>query len=531
LALTSDRELTESRKESGKYQPRHARRGRPTKRWARRFLVGLNVLVALSLVGAGTIYGYVKYRVSQLKTKKLPALVQQTSGLAPMNILLVGNNTRTGLEPGEAAQFGSSTLVAGARSDVTMILHLDPVKNSASLLSIPRDLFVVMPANSVAGPYGKIDGALNGTNGSPGGADGPNTLIAAIQDSLGIPINHYVEINFDGFRRTIDAIGGISMSFPTQLRDAESGLNITTTGCQKLNGATALGVVRARHLQYKAANGRWVSDPLSDLARIRRDHTFLRIFVNAAKSQMTDPLSANALIGGLLNQVTVDSHLNLGGMLTLFRHYKHLDPNTVPEMTLPITVVQNYHYAGGVYGDVDLPVEPLDHQLIDTWAGQPLPAADPGSFNVQLRNISGVSGRTTTIGNQLGGLGFHVTGATAGSAPATVSATVVRYHPGAVDQALAVVRALSGAVSIHADPAVAEGGVVVDVGSTVAVITPAAATTTVPATASTTVPAKTGAPATTTPATTTPTTIPTPGGQPPSPALDQPQPFDPVACP
>jgi LCP family protein required for cell wall assembly len=527
LALTSDRELTERRKESGKYQPRHARRGRPTRRWARRFLVGLNVLVALSLVGAGTIYGYVRYRVSQLKTKKLPALVQPVSGLAPMNILLVGNNTRTGLDPGEASQFGSSSLVAGARSDVTMILHLDPVKNSASLLSIPRDLFVSMPPNSVAGPYGKIDGALNGTNGSPGGADGPNTLIAAIQDSLGIPINHYVEINFDGFQHTIDGIGGISMSFPTQLRDAESGLNITTTGCQKLNGGTALGVVRARHLQYKAPNGRWVSDPLSDLARIRRDHTFLRVFVNAAKSKMTDPLSANALIGGLLNQVTVDSHLNLGSMLTLFRHYKHLDPNTVPEMTLPITVVQNYHYAGGVYGDVDMPVEPLDHQLIDSWAGEPLAAADAGSVNVQLRNISGVSGRSTTIGNQLAALGFHVTGSTTASAPATVSETVIRYHPGSVSQALAVVRSLSGAVIIHVDPTVADGGVVVDVGSTVSVITPAVpTTTTVPASASTTAPAKTG-----TSTASTSTTIPTPGGQPPSPALDQPQPFDPVACP
>jgi LCP family protein required for cell wall assembly len=488
-------------------------------------LVGLNIVVALALVGAATVYGYVRYRVSQLKTKKLPALVQPASSIAPMNVLLVGNNTRTGLDPGEAAQFGSSTLVAGARSDVTMILHLDPMTNSASLLSIPRDLFVPMPPNSVAGPYGKIDGALNGTNGSPGGADGPNNLIAAIQDTLGIPINHYVEINFDGFQRTIDAIGGISMSFPTQLRDAEAGLNITTTGCQRLNGRTALAVVRARHLQYKDANGRWASDPLSDLARIRRDHTFLRVFVSAAKAQMTDPLSANSLIGGLLNQVTVDSHLNLGSMLSLFRHYRHLDPNTVPQMTLPITVVQNYHYAGGVYGDVDMPVEPLDHQLIDSWAGAPLPTVGPDAVAVQLRNISGVSGRSATVGNQLAARGFHVTGSTTGQVPASTSETVIRYHPGSVGQALPVLRALSGSVMMHADPAVVDGTVVVDVGSTVAVTPPPAAGsapgTTVPTTPSTR----------TTVSPTTPTTIPTPGGQPPSSAADQPQSFDPIACP
>jgi LCP family protein required for cell wall assembly len=446
-----------------------------------------------------------------------------------MNILLVGNNTRTGLDPGEAAQFGSSTLVAGARSDVTMILHLDPVKNAASLLSIPRDLFVPMPTNSVAGPYGKIDGALNGTNGSPGGADGPNNLIAAIQDTLGIPINHYVEINFDGFQRTIDAIGGISMSFPAQLRDAESGLNIAATGCQRLNGRTALAVVRARHLQYKTPNGGWASDPLSDLARIRRDHTFLRVFVNAAKAQMGDPLSANALVGGLLNQVTVDSHLNLGSMLSLFRHYRHLDPNAAPETTLPITVAQNYHYAGGTYGDVDMPVEPLDHQLIDTWAGTPLPAAAPDSVAVQLRNISGVSGRAITVGNQLAALGFHVTGSTNGLAPASTSETVIRYHPGSVGQALSVLRSLSGAVMMHGDPNVADGSVVVDVGSAVAVAPPTATTTPTTSTPASSVPAKTGS---TTPAPTTTTpSIPTAGGQPPSSAVDQPQPFDPIACP
>ena len=128
-----------------------------------------------------------------------------------------------------------------------------------------------------------------------------------------------------------------------------------------LNGATALAVVRARHLQY-FANGRWNDDPLSDLARIRRDHTFLRIFVNAAKAQLTNPLRINALVAGLTSQVTVDTGLNANLMLQLLRHYRHLDPNTVPETTLPITVVANYRYGAGSYGDVDMPVEPLDHQ-------------------------------------------------------------------------------------------------------------------------------------------------------------------------
>ena len=88
------------------------------------------------------------------------------------------------------------------------------------------------------------------------------------------------------------------MNFPMPLRDTFSSLKIMQTGCIRLNGATAFAVVRARHLQY-FANGRWNDDPLSDLARIRRDHTFLRIFVNTAKAQLSSPLRINALVGGL----------------------------------------------------------------------------------------------------------------------------------------------------------------------------------------------------------------------------------------
>ncbi len=78
------------------------------------------------------------------------------------------------------------------------------------------------------------------------------------------------------------------------------------TRFSQLDGHTALAVVRARHLQY-FANGRWNNEPLSDLARIRRDQTFLRVFVAAARAQMSNPLKANALLGALLSQVTVDS--------------------------------------------------------------------------------------------------------------------------------------------------------------------------------------------------------------------------------
>src|ERR1019366_917603 len=111
-----------------------------------------------------------------------------------------------------------------------MILHLNANKHTVSILSIPRDLFV---PNARTTGANKIDAALY---------EGPSQLVAAIQEDFGIPINHYVELNFDTFAQVVDVLGGINMYFPMEVFDAYSGLNITSTGCIHLNGYRALQV-------------------------------------------------------------------------------------------------------------------------------------------------------------------------------------------------------------------------------------------------------------------------------------------------
>jgi LCP family protein required for cell wall assembly len=528
---TNDRDPGPERRHRPAHRKKAGRQLIPGRRWPRRVLLATNVMVAVSLISVSVVFGYVRYRVAQVKTIKLPSLTpvarRRTStpggppvaGPPAMNILLVGSNTRTGLDPREAAQFGSGNDVPGARSDVTMILHLDPATGAASLLSIPRDLFVPLPPHSIAGGVGKIDAALN---------DGPNNLVAAITNDLGIPINHYIEVNFDGFRRTIDAIGGISMRFSMPLRDVFSSLKILNPGCIRLNGATALAVVRARHLQY-FANGRWQDDPQSDLSRIRRDHTFLKLFVNTAKAQASNPLRLNALAGGLLNQVTVDSGFNVNTMLELYRSFRHVNADAVPETTLPITVVPGYHFAGGTYGDVDMPVEPLDHQVINAWAAESAPLPSPSTVKVHVVDISGVYRKATTVASQLASLGFRITGTGFGGIPATPTETVIHYHPGSVGQGLEVLHSLTGAVMMYPDPTVVDGSVTLNVGSAVGVTasvpTPAATSTAPTAPTAATPPAA----STTRPAVST-TTIPTAGGLAPSSSTDQAAPFDPTGC-
>ena len=151
----------------------------------------------------------------------------------------------------------------GVNSDVVMILHLNPATSTLSILSLPRDLFV---PNARSDGANKIDAALY---------QGPDQLIAAIEEDYGIPIQHFVELNFDSFINVVNALGGIKMYFPEPVYDAYSGLNIQTTGCLSLNGTQALQVVRARHLQYKGPGvtttdpNYWPQESQSDIARIR----------------------------------------------------------------------------------------------------------------------------------------------------------------------------------------------------------------------------------------------------------------------
>jgi LCP family protein required for cell wall assembly len=523
--------------------------------WPRRTLIAANVVVAVCLIAMGAAYGYVRYKINNIPTApsgsitpagcfdvkcelKIPS--SETAHGAPVNILLIGNETRQGLTQQQQLQFGSSLTYSGTLADIMMVLHLDPANHTASILSIPRDLFSPMPANSPVGSYQKMDAALND------GSDGANNLAAAIEDDLGIPINHFIELNFNGFINSVNALGGINVYFPDPVFDAESLLSIGSPGCHHLDGFEALALVRARHLQYEPKGTDeprydWPFDPESDLARIVRTHTFLKIVAQTAKSKgLTDPVAAANFLSAVLGQMTVDAPLK-SQMLSLNLAYSHIDPSTVPETTLPTTGVNNYYYGGYGMGDVLFPVQPADNNVIKAWAGDVFPTAIAPT-SVSVVSIAGSYDAAVAAGQALSSHGLKVTSETSGEVPANVSETLVNYRPGDIARALDVMKYLSGSVMLQLDPSLPKGSITVDLGSTVSVsakaatpsttstgaatATTSAPTTAAPTTASTT--RATAAHSTTTVAPTT--TVPTPDGNPVSASGDQEQPWDPRAC-
>ena len=505
----------------------------------------------------GGVYTYVRYELGRIATAPsnnetppgglvgsgtVPGKVaDQADGLKPENILLIGNETRQGLTPYEQQLFGSSIIYSGTLADIIMVLHLDPAKDTASILSIPRDVFVPMPAGSPVGAYQKVDAALND------GADGPNNLIAAIQDDFGIAINHFVELNFNGLINVINAIGGINVYFPDPVYDADSLLYIPTSGCHHLNGFYSLTLVRARHLQYDPPGDNepredWPYDPESDLARILRTHTFLKIVADKVRKEgLADPLSAPGFLSAIVTDVRMDQGLK-NELLSLVIHYRHVNLNTAPETTLPTSSVNgDYYFDDNEIGDVLFPVEPNDLDTIRAWDSSSLPTPVAPQA-VSVVSIAGSAVDATSAGQALSSDGLHVTSATAGDVPSSTTETYVVYHKGQVAEALDVMKYLSGSVVMQLGPSVPAGTVQVQLGSVYQVTSKKVA----PApTTATTSPASSTSSTTTAPTSTSSTTksvahmhvaaptttVPTPDGNPASSASGAEEPWDPRACP
>ncbi|GAC1603838.1 MAG: hypothetical protein NVS3B21_32700 [Acidimicrobiales bacterium] len=485
---------------------------RPTARsWPRRMLIGLNVLVAIALIGSGLTYGYLRYRNGQITREAVKGLAAEESAGSPTTILLVGSNTRTGLDPAEIQEFGSATQVGGARSDVTMLVHLDPRTKKVNLLSLPRDLFIPVPGTD---RLQRVDAALN---------DGPTRLVEVIQNDLGIPINHYVELNFDSFQSVVNAIGGVDMQFPTAVRDSFSGLNLKA-GCLHLNGKVALSVVRARHLEYYD-RGRFNPDPYGDLSRIRRNHEFLRVLARAVQGQgVENPLTLNSIVGTLVPKLKVDSGLSLGTMVTLARQFRSLDAAAVPQATLPVLLAPSYRFRGVPYGDVVLPNQPQDQEAVAQFLGQSAPAPSGDKGTISLLNESGNNSAATKTSDALRGLGWTVTDMVAGSSPATPSESVIYYPPGKLGAAQHLQTQLSGpvALGLRAVPTGADLQLVIGTDLKVTGgIAPVETTTTTP---STSAPGRNG-----TTSTTRPQGVVVTGDV--VTVQEAPQAFDPTACP
>jgi LCP family protein required for cell wall assembly len=401
-------------------------------------VIGLNAVAAIVCVGLAGAITWSWHRVREIPRIELSAELaadpEGTSDVA-QNFLIVGTDTADGLPDDDPVRIGRDS---GIRSDTIMIVRLDPATERAALVSLPRDLYL-----PIAGTRGsaRINSAIQG---------GPARLVSTITDALHIPIHHYLEVDFQGFRDLVDAVGGIPVYFPEPVRDVRSGLAVPEAGCVTLDPTQALAYARSRAYEVRR-DGRWEVDGSGDLGRISRQQDFIRRALHRAFQRgARNPAVLAELVGVGTGAITIDGTLTPAALLELGQRFRSFDPDTLVTYALP--VYDDVRGGAEVLGLDTVAAQPV----LDVFRGEDPDRVAPDNTVLQVRNGTTEAALAEVVAGELRGLEFVLPpDAIADATSFDIDRTTVLYREGEEERAVLVARALS------ADPVVEEGDFIV----------------------------------------------------------------------
>jgi LCP family protein required for cell wall assembly len=365
-------------------------------------------------------------------------------GRTPINILVMGSDGRTNAADCKLGGGCSKTGVqTGSNADVEMVVHISADRSNATVMSIPRDTMTQVPAckdsesgRSTSGYYGQINSALQ---------YGPACQVATVHQLTGIPIDHFVKLDFSGVVKMSDAIGGVSVCVSDDVYDTYSHLKLSK-GTHTLKGEGALEFVRSRH---GFGDG-------SDLGRTISQHIFLSAMIRKFKSAgtLTDPTAVYGLADAATKALTVDD--GLGSVKKLIS--LAADVNKVPTKRMTFTTMQtapdpdNKDRVVVGPGAKTLFATIADDQSLTTGSGKKstaasatakatAPAVPASQIAVTVENGTAVTGRASAIATALTDQGFG-SGTTTANAPSPATTTTLTYGTGQKAQATTVAKAL-----------------------------------------------------------------------------------------
>jgi LCP family protein required for cell wall assembly len=299
--------------------PKPVRRRRRGLKWA----AGI-VAVILLATGGTAVFLYERFNgnihkehVEDQLGPNRPAKLNKS-----MNILLLGSDSRDG----ENKAYWSPD-ISGERSDTTILVHISPNRDHAVAVSFPRDSMVQVPG-CVKKNGGKVAPYFGMLNSAFAYAGAPCTW-KTIESTTDIHIDHYVKIDFAGFKRVVDALGGVEICVPHAVNDPRANLNLRA-GRQVVKGSAALGYVRTR---YGLGDG-------SDLERIQRQQKFMASVVNKATSgsMLTDPARIYKFLDAVTKSIAADDKLSVSAMRKLATSLRGMSAGTVKFVTVPTQV-------------------------------------------------------------------------------------------------------------------------------------------------------------------------------------------------
>ncbi|MFE4515508.1 LCP family protein [Kitasatospora sp. NPDC056783] len=340
--------------------------GRPRRR--RRWLLITAGAVAFLLVATGTLL-WIAYRAldrnirTDSETDRLLARLEaerpsRTAGArGAENLLLIGSDDRSGANGSYGGEAGT------ARSDTTILLHLAADRKHATAVSVPRDVMVTVPACE------RPDGSLS----KPAlmqfnwafETGGPACSIRAVEQLSGIRVDHYVILDFSGFKTMVDSVGGVEVCVPQPIHDKDARLDLPA-GRQTLHGEQALGYVRVRET---LGNG-------SDTQRMGRQQQFLASLIRKVQSQdvLLNPAKLWPVLNAATSSVRADGGLSsLGALYDLTQDLRGIPSADVVFLTAPR---RPYRYDS----DRDEFVQPSTGQLFAALRDdRPVAVRPPGS--------------------------------------------------------------------------------------------------------------------------------------------------------
>lgn len=356
-------------------------------RWWKRLIIGMLVLSNLVVFGAYWALQSAQAAFRQ-NAASLPDVVPELTerpqnSMDPLVFLVIGSDSREGLE--SLQNFGESD---GARGDVIMLIKLYPDSGTAQILSLPRDLLVDIP--------GKGTNRINAAY-SFGGAP---LMVRTVRQVTGLPVHHYVEIDFVGFQALVDEMGGVHIDFPFPARDANSALSVEA-GRQLLDGSQALAYARSRHYE-ELHDGEWVPVDADDIGRTGRQQRLILAILAALKKPST-LTETGAVVASFASHLSVDSALVESSLIELAFRMRGLSGSKIETATLP----------GYIDTFEGMSIVRMEHPEADNMVaafagGQQMTAQVDGPMRLSVLNGNGTKGSAGRWSEVLADRGFEV---------------------------------------------------------------------------------------------------------------------------
>jgi LCP family protein required for cell wall assembly len=415
------------------------RRREPSRRRKimRRVLLGAGIFVLVLGIGAATAVWKLQGNIDS--TKIGDSIVDGDTPKGAMNILFIGSDSRDL----KTSEYGKGT--GSQRSDALMLVHFSKGNSRIDAVQIPRDTVLDLPACKDTGSGAFRGGTNVMINSALDG--GPACSVRAVETLTDVRIDHFVQLDFEGFASMVNALGGVNVCLDEPLVDPLAKLDLPA-GKQKIEGKDALALARTRHA---------VGDG-SDIGRLGHQQVVMSSIISQARSTsvLTRPDRLFKFVNALTKSITVDEGISSISDLTgLAKRARAVpdsgitfvsmpngaapsDPNRVVKTDDADTIFQ------ALKKDREMPVEGEKPEPSES-TGEP--AADPRSTPVKILNAARTSGLGTTAQQAMSGLGYRVSGIDLAQQPATTT----RIFVDGTSQARATAEALNADFGLEAE--------------------------------------------------------------------------------